>query len=110
VTGMLANHRLARAISDAGWAEFARLIKYKQAWRRGELVEADRWYPSTRLCPACGATNGDMTLADRQFNCRCGHSADRDTNAAEGDPFGGPVAMRLSVGGSRSTVGRTRLG
>ena len=82
VTGMLANHRLARAISDAGWAEFARLIKYKQAWRRGELVEADRWYPSTRLCPACGATNGDMTLADRQFNCRCGHSADRDTNAA----------------------------
>ena len=25
VTGMLANHRLARAISDAGWAEFARM-------------------------------------------------------------------------------------
>jgi hypothetical protein len=28
----------------------------------------------------------------------------------EGDPFGGPVAMRLGVGGSLSTVGRTRLG
>ena len=28
----------------------------------------------------------------------------------EGDPFGGPVAMRLGVGGSWSTVGRTRLG
>jgi putative transposase len=27
VLGMLANHRLARAISDAGWAEFARLLK-----------------------------------------------------------------------------------
>jgi putative transposase len=26
VSGMLANHRLARAISDAGWAEFARLL------------------------------------------------------------------------------------
>ena len=38
VAGMLANHRLARAISDAGWAEFARILAYKQAWRGGELV------------------------------------------------------------------------
>ena len=30
--------------------------------------------------------------------------------AAEGDPVGGPVAMRLWVGGSGSSVGRTRLG
>jgi putative transposase len=82
VTGMLANHRLARAISDAGWAEFARLVTYKHAWRGGELLEADRWYPSTRLCPVCGSVNGDMTLADRVFTCGCGHCADRDTNAA----------------------------
>jgi putative transposase len=82
VTGMLANHRLARAISDASWAEFARLLKYKQTWRGGIIVEADRWYPSTRLCPVCGAVNGDMTLADRMFTCDCGHCADRDTNAA----------------------------
>lgn len=82
VAGMLANHRLARAISDAGWAEFARLLTYKQAWRGGELIEADRWYPSTRLCPQCGAVNTEMTLADRVFTCDCGHSADRDTNAA----------------------------
>ncbi|MUL80864.1 hypothetical protein FZI95_03635 [Mycobacterium sp. CBMA247] len=27
---------------------------------------------------------------------------------SEGDPFCGPVAMRLGVGGSWSTVGRTR--
>jgi putative transposase len=82
VSGMLANHRLARAISDAGWAEFARLLRYKRAWRGGELVEADRWHPSTKLCPVCGAINGDMTLADRVFTCGCGYSADRDLNAA----------------------------
>jgi putative transposase len=82
VSGMLANRRLARAISDAGWAEFARLLKYKQAWRGGELVVADRWYPSSKLCAACGAIRGDLTLADRVFTCGCGHSADRDTNAA----------------------------
>ena len=58
--------RLARAISDAGLAEFARLLGYKQTWRGGTLVVADRWYPSSKLCPACG----------------CAHSADRDCNAA----------------------------
>ena len=40
--GMLRNHRLAQAISDAGWAEFARLLRYKQAWRGGDVLVADR--------------------------------------------------------------------
>ena len=82
VAAMLANHRLARAISDASWAEFARLVKYKQAWRHGQLRQADRWYPSTRLCPLCGTVNNEMTLADRVFTCGCGHADDRDPNAA----------------------------
>jgi putative transposase len=82
VAGMMANHRLARAISDAGWSEFARLLTYKQAWRGGQLIEADRWYPSTRLCPHCGVIDTAMTLADRVFTCGCGYIADRDTNAA----------------------------
>ncbi|MGB8506419.1 RNA-guided endonuclease InsQ/TnpB family protein, partial [Mycobacterium sp.] len=55
VSGMLANPRLARAISDAGWAQFARVLGYKQAWRGGTILVADRWYPSSRLCPQCGA-------------------------------------------------------
>ena len=82
VSGMLTNHRLARAISDAGWGEFARLLTYKQAWRGGELLAADRWYPSSRLCPICGSVRSEMTLADRVITCGCGHHADRDTNAA----------------------------
>jgi putative transposase len=81
VTGMLRNHQLAQAISDAGWVEFARLLRYKQAWRCGLVVAADRWFPSSKLCPACGAVRGDLTLADRVFTCGCGYSADRDTNA-----------------------------
>ena len=40
VSGMLRNRRLARAISDAGWAEFARLLSYKQTWRGGQLVQS----------------------------------------------------------------------
>jgi putative transposase len=82
VAGMLANRRLARAISDAGWAEFARMLGYKQQWRAGELIVADRWYPSSKLCAGCGAINIGLTLADRVFSCGCGYTADRDANAA----------------------------
>ncbi|MDT5389372.1 MAG: putative transposase, partial [Mycobacterium sp.] len=82
VSGMLANHHLARAISDAGWAEFARILAYKHTWRGGQLVVADRWYPSSKLCGQCGTVRSDLTLADRVFTCGCGHTADRDTNAA----------------------------
>jgi putative transposase len=83
VAGMLANHHLARAVSDAGWSEFARMLRYKQAWHGRRLVEADRWYPSTRLYPQCKAVDTAMTVGDRVFSCGCGHTADRDTNAAE---------------------------
>lgn len=55
VAGMLTNRRLARAICDASWAKFARQLSYKQQWRGGELVLADRWYPSSRLCLTAGS-------------------------------------------------------
>jgi putative transposase len=113
VTGMLCNRRLARAISDAGWAEFARMLRYKQAWRGGELIVADRWYPSSRLCPQCGAIRGDLTLADRVFTCGCGHSADRDANAATNLAQWGEkhhLDPRTPKHGGRATNARRRDG
>lgn len=80
--GMLRNRHLARAISDAGWAEFARTVTYKQAWRGGCVVLADRWFPSSQFCSRCGTRQTKLTLADRIFTCGCGHRLDRDHNAA----------------------------
>ena len=82
IRGMLSNHRLAQAISDAGWDDFARLLRYKAGWRSGQVATADRWYPSSKRCSACGVINPDLKLSDRVFICRCGHVADRDRNAA----------------------------
>jgi putative transposase len=115
VTGMLRNHRLAQAISGAGWAEFGRLLRYKQAWRGGELVIADRWYPSSRLCPLCGAVHNSLTLADRVFTCSCGHSADRDRNAAVnlarwGQAHRDPHRSPGPQAGGRATNARRRDG
>ncbi|WP_194814049.1 RNA-guided endonuclease TnpB family protein [Nocardia sp. XZ_19_385] len=82
IAGMARNHHLARAISDAGWGEFARQVTYKQQWRGGQIATADRWFASSRRCSACGDINEKLTLADRVYSCRCGHRLDRDLNAA----------------------------
>ena len=82
VSGMLANCRLAQAISDVGFAEFRRQLKYKAAWYGSEFMLADRFFPSSRLCPVCGTINTELTLADRVWVCDCGTHHDRDLNAA----------------------------
>ncbi len=83
ITGMTTNRKLSRAISDAAWGELARQITYKQAWRGGQVVLADRWFPSSKTCSTCGTLRRDLTLKDRVFECgACGHVMDRDLNAA----------------------------
>ena len=82
VRGMLANHRLARAIADVGFYEIRRQLQYK-AQRYGTLlVVADRWYPSSKLCSACGAHYAGLKLGEREWSCQCGARHDRDVNAA----------------------------
>ena len=83
VGGMMKNPCLARAIGDAGLAEFHRQITYKVARREGKVIKADRFYPSSKTCSRCGAINSALTLADRVFLCpTCSFSIDRDVNAA----------------------------
>ncbi|WP_432992399.1 RNA-guided endonuclease TnpB family protein [Dactylosporangium sp. CA-233914] len=82
VAGMVRNRRLARAVSDAGFGEFIRQLEYKTGWYGAKLWAADRWYPSSKTCSACGVVNAGLTLADRSWTCQCGTTHDRDHNAA----------------------------
>jgi len=83
VKGMLANDKLARAISDVGFGMFRLQMEYKAKRYGTRLVIADRWYPSSRLCSVCGWKNEALTLKDRQWTCLdCGTVHDRDLNAA----------------------------
>jgi putative transposase len=87
VAGMVANRSLAKAISYAGIGDLGRLLAYKAAWYGLELVEADRWYPSSKSCSGCGRINPQLALADRTHRCPvelggCGLLLDRDVNAA----------------------------
>jgi len=82
VGGMLKNHNLAQAISDVGFAEFRRQLEYKCEWYGIELMVADRFFPSSRLCRFCGCINPELKLSDREWTCNCGAILDRDLNAA----------------------------
>lgn len=83
VAGMVRNRRLARAIADAGFAEFARQLDYKTGWYGSVTWKADRWFPSSKLCSACGHVHRGLALTDREWTCAaCGTLHDRDRNAA----------------------------
>ncbi|ACK69788.1 transposase, IS607 family [Gloeothece citriformis PCC 7424] len=82
VSGMLANHKLAKVIADMGFYEFRRQLEYKCQLYRSELIIIDRWFPSSKTCSNCGVIKDSLSLSDRVFNCECGLSLERDLNAS----------------------------
>ena len=84
VAGMVRNRKLARSIADSGMAQLARLVEQKASMRGVAFEKVSRWFPSSRLCSACGERNAGLRLADRTWRCKCcGALHDRDWNAAK---------------------------
>ena len=83
VSGMIKNHCLAKAISDAGWSIFRQFVSYK-AEREGVRIEiADRFFPSSKMCSRCGNVKDHLDLSERTYHCDvCGLVIDRDLNAS----------------------------
>ena len=85
VSGMLKNHCLARALSDASLSECHRQLEYKSGWYGAELLKAGRFYPSSKRCSKCGKVKEHLGLDERVYRCKnpaCGLVIDRDLNAA----------------------------
>ena len=84
INGLLRSHRLARAISDAGWREFRRQLTYKAVRYKRTLLAANGFHPSSKLCCQCGSHNPALSLRDHFCDCAvCGNRMDRDINAAK---------------------------
>ena len=99
VCGMVRNRHLARAIADCGWGEFRRQLEYKCKRYGRDLVVINRWYPSSRTCPACGHLLADLSLSARHWRCpSCGTRHDRDINAARNILAAGLAVARGSPG------------
>ncbi|WP_445506657.1 RNA-guided endonuclease InsQ/TnpB family protein [Niallia sp. 03190] len=82
IKGMMKNKHLSKAIAKQKLYEFKRQIQYKCEKHGIEFVEADKWYPSSKMCSCCGAIKEDLKLSDRIYQCDCGLMVDRDLNAS----------------------------
>lgn len=83
VKGMVKNHCLAQAISNAAFGEFKRQLEYKTVWYGSKLIKVSRWFPSSKTCSVCGYIKEDLTLNVREWICpQCGTHHERDFNAA----------------------------
>ncbi len=84
IKAMKDNPKLARAISDAGWAEFMRQLEYKARWHGRIYHQIDRFFPSSQTCSFCGYKNSEVkNLYIREWICpKCENIQDRDINAA----------------------------
>lgn len=83
VKNMMSDHNLAKPIVDVSWSEFIRQLKYKADWYGREIIQIDKWYPSSQICSSCGYNSGRKELSIREWTCpECGAHHERDINAA----------------------------
>ena len=83
VSGMLKNHKIAKAIQEVGFYRFKAVLSDKAFNNGKSVVFVDRFYPSSKTCHKCGYVYKRLTLNDREWTCPiCGEHHDRDINAA----------------------------
>ena len=82
IKGMMKNKHLSKAIAEQCLYDFKLKMKYKCQFYGIEFVEADRFYPSSKICSSCGSIKKDLKLSDRKYICSCGLNINRDYNAS----------------------------
>ncbi|EAH7655289.1 TPA: transposase [Campylobacter coli] len=83
VSGMMKNHRLAKSMSGVSFFEFKRQLTYRVEYYGNNVIEADRFYPSSKTCSFCWGIKNNLILKDRIYVCNnCGLKIDRDYNAS----------------------------
>ncbi|MGL5942127.1 MAG: RNA-guided endonuclease InsQ/TnpB family protein [Waterburya sp.] len=86
VRGLVRNHKLASSISDVGWGMFVNFLSYKLEREDKKLLEIDRFFPSSHICPDCLTQQPKMDLSVREWTCinkACNVIHDRDEAASK---------------------------
>jgi putative transposase len=98
-----------RGLSDAALGTPRRHLAYKTGWYGSALVVADRWFPSSKTCHACGHLQ-DIGWAEHWQCDGCSTTHHRDDNAAlnlaryeDTASVVGPVGAAVKRGADRKT-------
>jgi putative transposase len=82
--GQSAKSGLNHSIADASWSKFLSMLEYKAKWNDKQIVQINRFFPSSKTCENCGFINKNLSLRDRSWTCpNCKTTLDRDFNAAK---------------------------
>jgi len=104
VKGMMANHCLAKGISDVGWNMLTVFLEYKAARLGKGFIKVNRFFPSSKICSCCMHAQASMPLNIRSWRCdKCGVLHDRDVNAAQNIRL---EAQRMIAAGIAGTANR----
>ena len=99
VKGMIRNHHLAQAVSDASFGMFRAMLEYKCKWYGINLIKIDRFAPSSKTCSKCGHIYKGLKLSERDWTCtECGTHHNRDLNAAYNIKYFGLKALSMEHG------------
>ncbi|MGH3087544.1 MAG: RNA-guided endonuclease InsQ/TnpB family protein [Rubrobacteraceae bacterium] len=108
VSNMLKNRHLARAIADAGWSAFKRILRLKAEEAGCRVVEVSPRFTSQR-CFECEEIVS-KSLSVRTHLCpHCGYVEDRDVRAAKNILEAGMRPSERKVGGCAAPAPRSRL-
>jgi putative transposase len=101
---------LNRAIADAGWAGFVRVLHW-QAAKAGKQIIVLQARDTTQQCSACEAkAKPRLKLSDRVFRCQnCGLVLERDRNSARNLNPSHPRNRRLGCTGVGDEGSEPRL-
>jgi putative transposase len=98
-----------RGLSDSALGTPRRHLSYKTGWCGSQLVVADRWFPSSKKCHACGHVQ-DIGWSEHWTCEACSASHQRDDNASINlaryeEPISvvGPVGAAVKRGADRKT-------
>lgn len=99
VRGMMKNHNLARPIQELSINRFEIILKYKANWCGRDIIQVDRFFPSSKLCSKCGYKNSYLELKDREWICpKCKTNHNRDYNASINIENEGRRILNIKIG------------
>lgn len=106
VSKMMKNKNLAKSIQELSLFRFKEMLTYKAKWYKRDLIQVDRYFPSSKLCSCCGHKNTELELKDREWTCpNCGTKHDRDFNAAKNTLNEGRKILNIGLSSPELTLG-----
>lgn len=76
--------RFGKSVGKVGWDKFVQMLERKGEQYGCKIIKADKYFPSSKTCLACGHIEEELPYTLRSWTCpECGVKHDRDKNAAQ---------------------------